>query len=216
MTTQESIDQAETNQSEPVTLEQLTALLAGFKTEVLSEVNSANAGAVAATKKLLQKVTDTQAPAADSSAEANEDSGKLTLKALQTQLAELKAEREQERKETIEAKRNSALTQAIAGTGALNQKALYRLLLADHGENIQQENGTWFVKSGDETVVPLEAAVTKFLSSEEGKFFQAPSGVNGAGSSETKAATSNPPVTYSSRLEQMTAELASGEAKLAL
>ncbi|MBE9110298.1 hypothetical protein IQ273_12835 [Nodosilinea sp. LEGE 07298] len=219
MTTSEDNSQSETTQSEPVTLEQITALLTGFKTEVLTEVNTANAGAVAATKKLLQKVTDApQAPAADSSADSTDDAGgqKLTLKALQTEIADLKAERERERQETLEAKRNSAVTQAIAGSGALNQKVLYRLFLSDNGEKIQQEGDQWFLKNGDDDVAPLDAALTKFLSSEEGKFFLPPSGVNGAGSTETKSTTAPAKTTYNSRLEQMTAELQSGEAKLAL
>ncbi|MBW4483013.1 MAG: hypothetical protein KME14_10755 [Tildeniella torsiva UHER 1998/13D] len=219
MTTSEDKNQPETPQSEAVTLEQLTALFNTFKAEVLTEVNTANAGAVSAMKKQLQKMTDApQAPAADPGAETPDDTGshKLTLKALQTQLAELQAERERERQETLQAKRNSALTQAIAGTGALNQKVLYRLFLADHGDKIQQEGDQWFVKHGDDDVAPLETTITKFLASDEGKFFIPPSGVSGSGSTETKSTTAPAKTTYSSRLEQITAELQSGEAKLAL
>ncbi len=219
MTTSEDLNQSEISQPEALTLEHLTTLLNTFKTEVLAEVNTANAGAVASMKKQLQKMTDApQTPAADSSAESPDDTGsqKLTLKALQTQFAELQAERERERQETLQAKRNSALTQAIAGTGALSQKVLYCLFLADHGDKIQQEGDQWFVKHGDDDVAPLETTITKFLASDEGKFFIPPSGVSGAGSTETKSTTAPAKTTYSSRLEQITAELQSGEAKLAL
>ncbi|MBD2256661.1 hypothetical protein [Pseudanabaena sp. FACHB-2040] len=204
----------------PVTLAQLTQLLTGFKQEVLNEVNTANAGAVASMKKSLQKTLEQQQPPAqvqpevESSAEDG-NSQKLTLKALQTQLAQMQAERDQERKDAFIAKRGSALTQAIAASGALNQKALYKLLQVEYGDAVKEEQGAWFVARSEDEVVPLEKAVAAYLATDEGHFFLPPSGVQGSGSTETKGAPTTGKPEYSSRLEKMTAELKSGEAKIA-
>jgi hypothetical protein len=166
-----------------------------LKTELLGEVDRKNQGLAASITKEVKKLAPEKAPeATDPGASAasgeklTEGEGKLTLKALQQQIESLKKERDAEAALAQTARKSSALTEAIAKAGTLNQGALRKLLNLEYGEVLSEENGSWFVKQG-ESVKPLTDAIAGYLATDEGKSFMPPSGTAGAGSTESRSGT---------------------------
>jgi hypothetical protein len=126
----------------------------------------------------------------DKEIEDNNTSQKLSLKALENQLSELKQQLAEKDKETSLAKRSQAISQVISNSKALNPSALQKLFTLEYGESIKEEGGHWFVDKGD-TVLPLGEALDSYLNSEEGKFYLPPSNITGAGSEEVKPLSTN-------------------------
>ena len=192
---------------------QIKALLAAALEEhgktILTQVDAKNQGLAAAISRETKKLLDAPPVPADSQTspegsggnlrdEAPAPEGKLTLKALQTQLQEqtaliqqLKSESDRKDQETFTANRNAALSSAIAGAKTLNPSLLEKVLRLEYGDNLKHENGGWFVQQGDK-VSGLNDALTTYLQTDEGKAFLPPSGTQGAGSTESNAVTLPP------------------------
>ncbi|NEU81489.1 hypothetical protein [Nostoc sp. UIC 10630] len=166
----------------------IDASLNSFKTEISSEFTKANQGLAASVTKEIKKLQAPQ-PTANESVEPSTD--KLTLRALEQQLTDLKTQLADKDKETITAKRSSAVSQVIANSKALSPATLQKVFLLDNAERIIEENGKWFVNQGD-TVSTLEEALTSYLSSEDGKAFVPASGVRGSDAQETKVTPVDP------------------------
>lgn len=176
-------------------------LLGEFETKITGVIDQKNSGLAANLtrdlKKLIpEKPVDPPAdPPTDPTPEKPEGEGKLTMKALQQQIADLKKERDEERTAAASARRATALTSAIAKAKTLNQGALGKLLTLEYGDSLKEENGNWLIVQGD-SVKALDDAIAGYLATDEGKAFLPPSGTAGAGSSEstttTTAATGKP------------------------
>lgn len=198
--------------------EQIKALIKGALEEhgktLLTQVDQKNAGLAASITKELKKSLESLQPAPQPEAEqpspkpgtgdgeANggnaSDTGKLTLKALQSQLLEqtkliqqLKEEGERKERETFVANRKSALASAIAEAKTLNPALLQKVLEVEYGDNLKSENGGWFVQQGD-SVKGLKDALSGYLQTDEGKAFLPASGTQGSGSTESKTTTPPP------------------------
>lgn len=171
-----------------MTPEEIQALIQSSINEAITgledKFTKANQGLAASLNKEVKKALST--PPAQPT-EPQEDQNKLTLKALQQQLSDLQNQLAQKDKEAFTAKKSQAIAQVIANSKALNPAALTKLFNLEYGEYLKEENGQWFVDKGDATL-PLNDALNTYLSSEDGKFFLPPSGVNGSGSVETKPA----------------------------
>ncbi|MEH1957674.1 hypothetical protein [Nostoc sp.] len=166
----------------------IDASLNSFKTEINSEFTKANQGLAASVTKEIKKLQTPQHTATEST-EIIQD--KLTLRALEQQLIDLKTQLADKDKETVAAKRSSAVSQVIANSKALSPGSLQKLFLLDNAERIIEENGKWFINQGD-TVSTLEDALTSYLSSEDGKAFLPASGVRGSDAQETKVTPVDP------------------------
>lgn len=179
-----------------MTNEEIQALVNNSIAEALSsfreEVTAANKGLASSLTKELRKTVQSLTPAAqEESLDDNQNtSQKLSLKALENQLSELKNQLAEKDRETSMAKRSNAISQLIANSKALNPTALQKLFTLEYGDNIKEEGGAWFVDKGD-TVLPLNEALDNYLNSPEGKFYLPPSNINGAGSEEVKSITPN-------------------------
>lgn len=177
---------------------------------LLTQVDQKNAGLAASITKDLKKTLEglqpaqpeaKETPAGNGAAEGepaagSSTEGKLTLKALQSQLLEqtkliqqLKEEGDKKEQATIAANRKTALASAIAKAKTINPTLLQKVLELEYGDNLKTENGGWFVQQGD-SVKGLEDALGAYLQTDEGKAFLPPSGTQGSGSTESKATTS--------------------------
>lgn len=202
--------------------EQVKALIAAALTEhgttLLSQIDQKNAGLAASLTREIKKSLESLQPPAKPAPDGTGNSegnppepnapgtsgateGKLTLKALQQQLeaqtkliSEMKADSDRKDRETVQAKRSSALAQSIAGAKALNPTLLHKVLQLEYGDGLKEENNAWFVSVGD-SVKPLNDAVSAYLQTDEGKAFLPPSGTQGSGASESKTTTATPPTT---------------------
>ncbi|MDZ8259459.1 hypothetical protein [Nostoc sp. ChiQUE01b] len=166
----------------------IDASLNSFKTEISTEFTKANQGLAASVTKEIKKLQTIQSTPTEPS-ENNQE--KLTLRALEQQLTDLKTQLANKDLETIAAKRSSAVSQVIANSKALSPSALQKLFLLDYSDKIKQEGDKWYVAQGD-NVSSLEDALNSYLSSEDGKAFVPPSGVKGSSAQETKVTPVDP------------------------
>ena len=180
-----------------MTNEEIQAIVNASITEALSsfreEVTTANKGLASSLTKELRKTIQnisTTNNQEDIVEDNQSTSQKLSLKALENQLSELKNQLAEKDKETSLAKRSNVVSQLIANSKALNPTALQKLFTLEYGDNIKEENGTWFVDKGD-TVLPLNEALDSYLNSPEGKFYLPPSNITGTGSEEVKSITTS-------------------------
>ncbi|OBQ17629.1 hypothetical protein [Anabaena sp. AL93] len=161
------------------------ASIAGLKDELMIQVTTANKGLAASLTKEIKKSLLIQ-NSQSHDIESEEESSKLTLKTLQQQLGELQSQLAQKDKEAFTAKKSQAITQVIAASRTLNTTALQKLISLEYGDYLKEENGSWYVEKGDH-VVTLQDALNTYLTTDEGKFYLPPSGVNGSGSTEAKS-----------------------------
>ncbi len=166
----------------------IDASLNSFKTEISTEFTKANQGLAASVTKEIKKLQTAQPTVAEPTESTQE---KLTLRALEQQLTDLKTQLANKDLETVAAKRSSAVSQVIANSKALSPSALQKLFLLDNADRIKEENGAWYVAQG-ESVSTLEDALTSYLLSEDGKAFLPASGVRGSDAQETKVTPVDP------------------------
>ena len=166
----------------------LTAFGEKLSTEILSQVDRKNSGLAASLNKDVAKaiadLKQAETPSADPEPSPDDKPGRLTTKAVQSELEQLKQQLADEKAAKLQSDRKAALTGAIASKGTLAQGILFDALDRRFGDNLKQDDGQWFVMEGD-LVKPLETVVSGFLETDEGKHFLPASGVNGGGSSET-------------------------------
>ncbi|MEA5625308.1 hypothetical protein [Nostoc sp. UHCC 0251] len=166
----------------------IDASLNSFKTEISTEFTKANQGLAASVTKEIKKLQVPQPTTTESTESIQE---KLTLKALEQQLTDLKTQLANKDLETISAKRSSAVSQVIANSKALSPATLQKVFLLDQADKIKEENGKWYVAQGD-SVSTLDDALNSYLSSEDGKAFVPASGVQGSSAQETKVTPVDP------------------------
>jgi 23S rRNA A1618 N6-methylase RlmF len=166
----------------------IDASLSSFKGEIKTEFTAANQGLASSLTKEIKKLQTVQPTVTESTETIQE---KLTLKALEQQLTDLKTQLADKDKETIAAKRSSAVSQVIANSKSLSPSALQKLFLLDNADRIKEENGKWYVAQG-ESVSTLEDALNSYLTSEDGKAFLPASGVRGSDAQETKVTPVDP------------------------
>ncbi|MFN6486286.1 MULTISPECIES: hypothetical protein [unclassified Nostoc] len=167
----------------------IDASLNSFRTEISSEVTKANQGLAASLTKEIKKLQTPQPTVAETPTESVQE--RLTLKALEQQLTELKTQLANKDLETIAAKRSSAVSQVIANSKALSPSTLQKVFLLDNADKIKEENGKWYVAKGD-SVSTLEDALNSYLLTEDGKAFLPASGVRGSDAQETKVTPIDP------------------------
>jgi hypothetical protein len=215
-----------------MTIEELAALLTALtekvdgissqgealKAELFSEVDRRNKGAVSSLTKQFTQFKESLKPAEEEETETSDtptgttstaptqpDSAtRIAMKQMQEQMAALQQQLEAEKQSALMGNRKAALTSVIGSKGVIAPGILYDALNQRFGNGLKEENGAWFVQSGDE-VETLEGVIDKFLGTDEGKAFLPASGVNGSGSSETK---SNP--------QSITPEMTAGAAFMAI
>lgn len=159
-------------------IQQLVAeLLKENNAQLLSQVNESISGAVARVQKDTEKKLSEVQPKDESK------EGSLELQTLKQQLEQLQNEREADKKSAIAAQREAALLSDLGSRQGLKATNLLKqLLISQYGESLEQENGKWYVKSG-ETTKELKSVVDDFLKSEDGLVFMPPaSSVKGADS----------------------------------
>lgn len=164
-------------QSQASLLEQVQTSLQGLKGEILQEVDKKNSGTVSSLIKSLkpkevpvqvQVQEEEKAPTPVQVQVQEEEKSKLSLKALERQLGDLKAQLEEKDKKLLLKELDSNLLGALNGKKVLNSGIALRAFKLENEGNLQQEDGIWYVKNG-ESVVSLETAVDKFLDSDFGK-----------------------------------------------
>lgn len=180
-----------------MTEEEKQALLAELVSQVTEAIvpiiDQKNSGLAAALERKFDKKLAQPAPQTPEASEVGEAQGRLTLSALQKTVDDLKAELARKEAAEQEARRDSAIANAVASTPGILQPALVqRLIRDDYGKSIKAEGGSWFYETDDGQVQPLNDLLKTFLSSETGQFFLAPSGASGSGSTESKRATPQP------------------------
>lgn len=167
-----------------MTEEEILALLASFKAEVMDGVNKANQGVAAATSKELKRALEGLQKPPEQPEETPEGNGqRLTVKALQGELEALKGSLAEKEQAQMEALRNSAVAQAVASRDLVAPSAALKLFSLNH-PNLKQEGDQWF--SDGETPKSLNALLDEFLSSADGQIFVKPKAAPGAGSKTSK------------------------------
>jgi hypothetical protein len=175
---------------------ELATQVGGLESKILSEVDRRNSGTAASivkdvTKKLeaFQPATPDPAPEAKPGESGDEAKGKLTVKAVQTELQQLRQEIADKNAAIERSNREAALSGVLSSKRVLAQGVLFNALKAQYGDKLQQDGDQWFVVDGD-SAKTLESVVDGFLSTDDGKAFLPSSGVNGAGSKESNSTTS--------------------------
>ncbi|MGV0103980.1 hypothetical protein NSTCB13_02626 [Nostoc sp. DSM 114160] len=166
----------------------IDASLNSFKTEIKTEFTQANQGLASSLTKEIKKLQVAQ-PTVTEPTESTQE--KLTLKALEQQLTDLKTQLADKDKETAAAKRSSAVSQVIANSKALSPGTLQKVFLLDYADQLKEEGGKWYLAQGD-SVSTLEDALNSYLLSEDGKAFAPASGVRGSSAQETKVTPIDP------------------------
>lgn len=181
----------------------IEAAINNAKAELTESFTKANQGLAASLSKEVKKLSQPVAPVE----QEQETESKLTLKALQAEINQLKAEKQAEAQKAFVSQRDAALLDVISSTKATAPQALKKLFLANYQDNIKQENGQWFLEQ-DDSSLPLSKALSNYLASDEGAHFLPASGVQGSSSSETKTHPSTPkqPQTLDSVLGNLTFE----------
>lgn len=159
--------------------------------ETLSQVDKKNGGTAASLTKEFQKTVDslrsqltgdnttpvnpaTPAPQDEtpSAAPAAQDSSeRLSLKALQNQIENLRRESEAKDLQLQTEQRNSAITSLFSDKKAQFADKATRAFLMENEGSLKHEDGVWYHAEGD-NVVPLDKAVDNFLNTEFGQTFQ--------------------------------------------
>ena len=215
----------------------LTDALGSLKADILSEVDTRNQGLAAnlsrkisslsSTKKAAAKATVEEpkaekptepkaatSPRSDEPVEA--PSSSLKVSALETQLNDLQAQLAAERAEAHRLNSQAALTTAIQSSGAIKPTILQELLSSRFSGKLKRDgsDGSFYVEEADRTV-SLQDAVNAYLKTQDGQFFQSPSGGVGGGSTEARPSVSSvsPPDKPKQRsLKGMLEQIGSGEA----
>jgi hypothetical protein len=179
--------------------ELLKSTLAEFKQELLSEVdsrvNSANQGVASNLSKQLKKLQE-QIPQSKQeelvSSEDNTESKetKLTLKALQQQIADLNSQLQLKDQAAFEAEKKAAISKVIANANAISKPLLQKVFSIEYGPKLQKEGDQWFFNEGD-NVVPIDQLLSNYFNTEDGKSFIPPSNSQGSGATESKIQISN-------------------------
>lgn len=158
--------------------EQIKAILEDFKTSLLSEVDSKNAGLAASITKKTQKLIEPK----QESEETLEN--RLTLQSLQDEIKNLRAEAEAKDKAFLDAQKKEAIYSTVNSTKTVGKSILTRQLQSIYSDSLVKENDTWYVQEG-ETVKEFKTVVDDYLASEEGALFVAPNNSKGTGSITT-------------------------------
>jgi predicted RNase H-like nuclease (RuvC/YqgF family) len=169
---------------EQLLTDKIAEALGAARQEILADVHKANQGLATSLSKEIKKLQPEVAPAEADGDDKSE--GKLSLKALNQQIADLNQKLAEKDRKAFEAERDRALSTAISTLKTNNPTGLYKILATDYGSKMKLEKDTWYVEDG-ETVTPLDQALAGYLKTEEGRWFVPSSGVNGAGAIETKS-----------------------------
>lgn len=162
-------------ESQASLLEQVQTSLKGMKGEILQEVDKKNSGTVSSILKSLKPkeekvpVLEEKAPVQEEKAPVQEEEKtKLSLKALERQIADFKAQLEEKDKKLLLKELDGNLLNALNGKKVLNSGIALKAFKLENEGNLKQEDGVWYVQSG-ESVVSLDTAVDKFLETDFGK-----------------------------------------------
>lgn len=162
-------------ESQASLLEQVQTSLKGMKGEILQEVDKKNSGTVSSILKSLKPkeekvpVLEEKAPVQEEKAPVQEEEKtKLSLKALERQIADFKAQLEEKDKKLLLKELDGNLLSALNGKKVLNSGIALKAFKLENEGNLKQEDGVWYVQSG-ESVVSLDTAVDKFLETDFGK-----------------------------------------------
>jgi hypothetical protein len=148
---------------------------------------------VRATQDATESKSESKASSGDSSGADREEakSQRLTLAALQKNIEDLKLELVNRDASALNARRAAAIAQAVADVPNLLQpKLLQRLIRDDYSGGMKLENDSFFYEDPTGAVTSIADVVKNYLASETGQLFVAPTGANGAGSSESKGGVS--------------------------
>jgi hypothetical protein len=160
---------------------------------LLPEVRKENGKfAASLTKDVSKKLERVSQPEAQRSEDPEKEESKLTLKILEQRIADLTAQLQEKDRKTMEAQRKAAISEAIAGSKAINKPVLQKLFSVEFEDSIQQENNRWIYKSEDGQAQFLDDLLNSYLESEDGKLFIPASSVSGSGSTESKSTIVNP------------------------
>jgi len=149
--------------------EEIKALLAEQLVSMTDLLHKSISGAMARS----QSDTDKKF-AALKTVEPIEPESSLELKSLQAKFAELEKARAEDIASAKSTQRDNAILSELGSRKLVAPNSLKKLLAAQYGSQLEQENGKWFVKEGD-SAQPFESIVDNFLSSEDGKVFVPPS-----------------------------------------
>lgn len=164
-------------ESQASLLEQVQTSLQGVKGEILQEVDKKNSGTVSSLLKSLkpkeekvpvQEVEKVPVQEEKKAPVQEEERTKLSLKALERQIADFKTQLEEKDKKLLLKELDGNLLSALNGKKVLNCGIALKAFKLENEGNLQQEDGIWYVKSG-ESVVSLDTAVDKFLETDFGK-----------------------------------------------
>ena len=156
-------------ESQSLLLEQVQTSLQGMKGEILQEVDKKNSGTVSSLIKSLKPKEEKVPVLEEEKAPVQEEEKtKLSLKALERQIADFKAQLEEKDKKLLLKELDGNLLSALNGKKVLNSGIALKAFKLENEGNLQQEDGIWYVKSG-ESVVSLDTAVDKFLETDFGK-----------------------------------------------
>jgi hypothetical protein len=155
-------------ESQALLLEQVQTSLQGMKGEILQEVDKKNSGTVSSLLKSLKPKEEKPVLEEEKAPVQEEEKTKLSLKALERQIADFKAQLEEKDKKLLLKELDGNLLSALNGKKVLNSAIALKAFKLENEGNLQQEDGIWYVKSG-ESVVSLDTAVDKFLETDFGK-----------------------------------------------
>ena len=155
-------------ESQALLLGQVQTSLQGMKGEILQEVDKKNSGTVSSLLKSLKPKEEKPVLEEEKAPVQEEEKTKLSLKALERQIADFKAQLEEKDKKLLLKELDGNLLSALNGKKVLNSGIALKAFKLENEGNLQQEDGIWYVKSG-ESVVSLDTAVDKFLETDFGK-----------------------------------------------
>lgn len=168
--------------------QEIKALLEAHTSKLMETLNTTVNGAVAR----LSKETDSRFSTLQAEPkDPQKDESNLQFQTLKQELEQIKLERDKDKKTAHSLRRENALNESISSLKVLSPKTFKKMISAEYGDSIVEEDGSWYLKEGD-AVKPLSDALVQYLSSEDGQLFKSASGVTGTGSKAGDQKTSIP------------------------
>ena len=167
--------------------ELVSQLLNDFKDELLTAVDEKNSGLASNLTKKLKSIEANVSEKTQQQVE--EEQSNLATKSLEQRIQELEQDLRDKEHKAYLADRDAKIADLMSNSKNIQSHSiLSRQLKALYGDSLIKENGTWYIKEGEDNVKEFDAVYNEYLKSDEGSFFVKPSSTVG-GDSKTIGAT---------------------------
>ena len=161
----------------------ITEAIAAAKTELLTTVDQKNQGLGAALTREIKKLQQSTSQPETPTEGDQQSEGRLTLKALQDQIAQLNKSLADKDAAAVRSAKQAAIAKLVSSKSLTQPEAAMKLFAGDFGDSIREEGGAFFIEK-DGAVLPLDKGFDDFVNANT--WLIPASGVDGSGSREKR------------------------------